>query len=277
MNRKLFYLVISIILISSNVVHSQEADSIEVYLIDAYAKPEIPHTFILSYFTSDYCKSKVVIDDRYSYPVSEDFTDMHKKEIDISSLSFESTTVPFVVITEDEAGNNYTSETFDFELPYEPEIEGGSGMLQLCMFGAAIFLLPYPDMIIQKGETHFALTKDIPILSFRSSIGNYPAAYISLEYTYILNTEDNNFLRAGYKRIFETDYIEYLAPALSVYTNFTGNNGLGFEVSAGLFTIADTFTLYTRYRYNLKPADADYNFHELSIGLYSGFFSIYIK
>lgn len=277
MNKNLYYLILGLMLLSPAYFYPREADSIEVYLIDAYAKPEVPQTFILSYFTTDYCKSKVVIDDRYSYSVSDDFVDMHKKEIVLTDLNFNKKVVPFVIITEDEAGNVFTSEVFDFELPYEPEIEGGSSILQLCMFGAAIFLLPYPDMIIQKGESHFALTKDIPILSFRSSKGNYPAAYISLEYTYILNTEDNNFLRAGYKRIFKVDHIEYLAPGLSAYTNFTGNNGIGFEISAGLFTIGDAFTLYSRYRYNLQPGKSDSNFHELSIGLYSGFFSIYIK
>jgi hypothetical protein len=137
--------------------------------------------------------------------------------------------------------------------------------------------LPYPDLIIQNNKNHFALSKDIPIISFRSSSINYPASYISVEYTYIFDAEKNNLLRAGYKRIYEIDYIEFLAPGLSAYTNFFGNNGMGFELSAGLFTIEDTFTLYSRYRYNLKPGDSSGNFHELSIGLYSGLFSIYLK
>jgi len=162
-------------------------------------------------------------------------------------------------------------------LPYEPEIKGGSDLVQLCLFGGAIFLLPYPDLIIHDGYGYFALTKDIPILSFRSSNINYPSAYLSLEYTYIFESEQNNILRAAYKRIFEIDYLEFIAPAISAYTNFSGNNGIGIELSAGLFTIEDTFTLYSRYRYNLKPGDSSGNFHEISVGLYSGFFSIYLK
>jgi hypothetical protein len=268
-------LVLPLLLLSN--AFSQVEDSIEVYLIDAYVRPEIPHTFILSYFTSDYCKSTLIIEERYSYKVSEEATDMHKIEIDISKLNFNLKIVGFVIETETELGNNYTSELFDFDLPYEPEIEGGSDLVQLCLFGGTIFLLPYPNLIIQNGESHFALTKDIPVLSFRSSNINYPSSYISLEYTHIFDSNVSNFLRAGYKKIFEVDFMEFIAPGLSAYTNFSGSYGLGIELSAGLFTIEDTFTLYSRYRYNFKPGDSSTNFHELSIGLYSGFFSFYIQ
>jgi hypothetical protein len=72
-------------------------------------------------------------------------------------------------------------------------------------------------------------------------------------------------------------YLKYLSPGVSLYTNFLGNNGVAIEFSAGLFTIVDTFTLYARYRYNLKPGDSSGNFHEMSFGLYSGFFSFYLK
>ena len=89
---------------------SQSEDSIEVYLIDAYVKPEVPQTLILSYFTSDYCKSTLIIDDGYSYTVSDEFTDMHKIEIDISDLKFDSKIVGFIIETESESGNKYLSE-----------------------------------------------------------------------------------------------------------------------------------------------------------------------
>ena len=65
--------------------YAQESDSIEVYLIDAYVKPELPHKFTLSYFTSDLCKSKVIIDDNYEYKVNNEFSDMHKTEIEITN------------------------------------------------------------------------------------------------------------------------------------------------------------------------------------------------
>jgi hypothetical protein len=273
----LFFLIFSFLYAAAGFVYSQQEDSIEVYLIDAYAKPEPPHKFILSFFTSDICKSTVVLSDRYFFPVSNEPGDLHKREIDISPLEFNDKIVTFIIITVDTSGNQYKSEVFDFDLPFEPVIESGSDLWQLCLFGAAIFLLPYPNFAIQNGQNYFSLTKEIPIISFRSGSFNYPASYLSLEYTYIFDADSKNYLRAGYKRIYEIPHIEYLIPGVSLYTNFLGNNGVGLEVSAGLFTIEDTFTLYTRYRYNIKPGNSSGNFHEVSIGLYSGFLSFYIK
>jgi len=258
-------------------VSAQETDSIEIYLIDAYVKPELPHKFTLSYFTSDVCKSKVIIDENYKYTVNDEFSDMHKTEIEITGLDFNDKIVNFVILTEDEAGNKYVSEVFDFDLPYEPEIKGGSDFLQVCLFGGAIFLLPYPNLVFQSGESFFSLTKEIPIISFRSKSRRYPAGYLSLEYSYIFDASAKNYLRAGYKQIYELPYIQYFSPGVSLYTNFLGNNGIALETSIGLFTIVDTFTLYTRYRYNIKPGGSPGNFHEVSIGLYSSFFSYYLN
>jgi hypothetical protein len=271
-------LIILIITLSVFSVFAQsETDSIEVYLIDGYVKPEPPLKFVLSFFTSDMAKSVVVIDRRYSFPVSDEFTDMHKAEIDLTDMKLKEKIVPFVIITENQNGETFTSETFDFDLPFEPEIKGGSDIVQLCLFGAAIFLLPYPNYVIENGQSSFSLTKEIPLVSFRSSNLNYPAGFLSLEYSYIFDAQAKNYLRAGYKKIYELQYLKYLSPGISLYTNFLGNNGFGLELSAGLCTIVDTFTFYTRYRYNLKPGDSSENFQEISVGLYSGFFSFYLK
>ncbi len=272
-----FLIILVIGLSVASVFAQSDADSIEVYLIDGYVKPELPLKFVLSFFTSDIAKSVVVIDGRYSSPVSDEFADMHKAEIDLEDMKFSGKIVPFVIITENENGKTFTSESFDFDLPFEPEIKGGSGFVQLCLFGGAIFLLPYPNYVIQNGQSYFSLTKEIPIISFRSSNLNYPAGFLSLEYSYIFDAETKNYLRAGYKKIYEMKFLKYLSPGVSLYTNFLGNNGVGIEISAGLFTIVDTFTLYARYRYNLKPGDSSGNFHEMSLGLYSGFFSFYLK
>ncbi len=270
------FIILVIGLSVTSVFAQSEVDSIEVYLIDAYVKPEPPQKFILSFFTSDIAKSVVLIDGRYSFPVSNDFADMHKTQIDMADMKFNEKIVPFVIITENENGKKFTSETFDFDLPFEPEIIGGSNLVQLCLFGGAIFLLPYPNYVIQNGQGYFSLTKEIPFISFRSSNLNYPAGFLSLEYSYVFDVEANNYLRAGYKKIYELPHLKYLSPGVSLYTNFLGNNGIGLELSAGLFTIVDTFTLYVRYRYNLKPGDSSDNFHEISLGLYSGFFSFYL-
>lgn len=275
---KIFFPIVAFICLFSFSITAQEgADSIEVYLIDAYVKPELPHTFILSFFTSEPCKSTVVMEDKYSYEVSDELTDMHNFEMDISSLRFSKKIVNFIIICQDSVGRKSRSEIFDFDLPYEPEIEGGSDIFQLCLFGGAIFLLPYPNYMIQDRNHYFSLTKDIPILSFRSKSLNYPASYISVEYSHILKANVKNYLRMGYKQIYEIPHIEYLSPGITLYTNFLGNNGIGLEVSAGFFTIADSFTFYTRYRYNVKLAGSAENFQEISIGLYSAFFSLYLK
>ena len=274
---KPFLTALLITLSTFTLMFAQETDSIEIYLIDAYVKPELPHRFTLSFFTSDLCKSKVIVDDNYEITVSDEFSDMHKTEIEITDLEFNDIIVNFVIITEDEAGNKNISEIFDFDLPYEPEIKKGSDFVQVCLFAGAIFLLPYPNLVLQKGESFFSLTKEIPIFSFRSKSRRYPAGYLSLEYSYIFNAAAKNYLRAGYKQLYELSYIEYLSPGVSLYTNFLGNNGIGLETSIGLFTIVDTFTLYTRYRFNIKMGDSPGNFHEISLGLYSSFFSFYLN
>jgi len=57
------FLIFLVIGLSVTSVFAQsEADSIEVYLIDAYVQPEPPQKFILSFFTSDIAKSVVLID-----------------------------------------------------------------------------------------------------------------------------------------------------------------------------------------------------------------------
>lgn len=273
MNYKTILLLL--ILLSSERYFSQ-TDSIEVYLIDAYCTREMPYTFKLSFYTSDVCKSKVILEDENEFIVSDDFTDLHKADIDINDLSFDDKYVSFVIITETESGEIYKSEKFDFDLPFEPQIESGSDLFTLCLFGTAIFLLPYPSYTSDGNSSYFSLTKEIPVISFRSKSLNYPSGYLSVEYTYIFNAENPGYLRAGYKKIIEIPHTEYIAPGISLYTNFNTNQGISPELSVGLFTIKDTFTFYARYRYNLKLHTAGANFYEISIGLYSGFFSIYL-
>ena len=253
-----------------------QTDSVEVYLIDAYSTSQIPYTFKLSFYTSDSCKTKVVLDDEYEFDVSTEPTDLHKKEIDLSNLSFKGKIVYFVIISETESGGIYRSEKFDFDLPFEPQIKSGSDLFTLCLFGSAIFLLPYPSYVSDGHSSYFSLTKEIPIISFRSRSLNYPSGYLSLEYSYIFNTDNPNYLRTGYKKIIELPHTEYVAPGITLYTNFNVNQGISPELSVGLFTIKDTFTLYARYRYNITLHSAGNNFSEVYFGLYSGFFSLYL-
>ena len=267
--------LIFLLLLSSERLFSQ-TDSIEVYLIDAYCSREMPYTFKLSFFTSSICKSKVILEDKYEYTVSNEFVDMHKAEININDLSFVDDIVNFVIVTETETGQIYKSEKFDFDLPFEPQIQSGSDLFTLCLFGSVIFLLPYPSYAFDSNSSYFSLTKEIPFISFRSRNLNYPSGYLSIEYSYIFNNDNPSYLRLGYKKIFEISHIEYLSPGISLYTNFDINQGISPEISAGLFTIKDTFTFYVRYRYNFTLHSGGTNFQEINIGLYSGFFSLYL-
>ena len=271
------YFVILLILCFSSLISYAQSDSIEVYLIDAYSTTEIPYTFKLSFYTSEPCLSKVILENKYEYDVSTAETDLHKTEIDLSNLSFKGKTVNFVIITENESGDVFKSEVYDFDLPYEPEIKEESNFLYLCLFGGTVFLLPYPNLVIADGNSHFSLTKDIPVISLRSRSLRYPAGYFSIEYSHIFDVSKGNYLRTGYKQIFEPGAIEYISPGITIYTNFAGNNGVAPEISFGLFRMLDSFTVYARYRYNIKPGDSSSNFNEISIGLYSSFFSFYLN
>jgi len=253
-----------------------QTDSIEVYLIDAYCTREMPYTFKISFYTSEECKSRVILDDQYEFDISTELTDFHKKDIDISNLSFAGKIVYFTIITESESGQTFESEKFDFDLPFEPQIKSGSDLFTLCLFGSVIFLLPYPSYAFDSNSSYFSLTKEIPFISFRSRNLNYPSGYLSIEYSYIFNSDNPSYLRLGYKRLFEIPHIEYLSPGISLYTNFDINQGISPELSAGLFTIKDTFTFYVRYRYNFTLHTNGTNFQEINIGLYSGFFSLYL-
>ena len=52
-----------------------QTDSIEINIIDNYVTPETPYNFVLSFFTSEKTKSKILIDNKYDYVVSGTFTD----------------------------------------------------------------------------------------------------------------------------------------------------------------------------------------------------------
>lgn len=277
-----FYLIIAILISFNQIVISQETSNsetdstgMEIYLIDAYVKPDSPYIFVLSFYTSKTCLSNVIIDGKYEFVVSNGLSEAHSAKIDLTGLKFLNKNVPFFIATIDSLGNKFTSEEYEFDLPYEPIIEEGSSLFTLCLFAGSVFLIPAPGYVNMQSDSYFSLTKEIPVISFRSKGINYPASYISIEYTHVFDAPYKNFARLGYKRIFNTGIIEYISPGVTAFTNFSGQNGIAAEVSLGLFTMFDTFTLYTRYRYNLKPGDPDSNFYEINLGFYTRFFSLY--
>ena len=255
---------------------SIDKDSVEITVIDSYVTPEKPHTFLLSFYTSINCKSKVVIDNKYTYVVSDVPVEDHNLKVDISKLHFNKKEIPFYIIVEDSASNITKSDINTFELPKDIKIEeGDSNFLLLCLFGATVFAIPDPVFVITSKGNSFSLTKEIPLISFRSQNFLYPYGYFSAEYSYIFNTDNKNFFRIGYKEIIPIPFIEYISPGVDWFTNFKGYNGISGEISLGLVRLLSTFTLYTRYRYNVQPGSTGSQFSEISIGLYSSFFSVY--
>lgn len=275
---KITWIIISFLLWQILSFAQQEEETIEIFLIDAYATPEIPHTFVLSFFTGEPSVTKIKLENKYEYEVSTEFSEIHNISIDLSKLEFNKKTVKFTIESTDSLGNTSINDEYDFDLPFEPVIESGSSLFTFCLFGGMIFALPAPGYVHNDMGDYFSLTKEIPVLSFRSRSFHYPASYISIEYTYIFNANSRNFFRSGYKRLFEVDFIKYISPGLTAFTNFKGQNGIAPEISLGLFTIFNnSFTVYSRYRFNYKPNDNTANFHEVNLGLYSSFFSFYLK
>jgi len=251
------------------------ADSVDLTVIDSYVSPDLPHTFLLTFFTGFNCKSKLIIDKKYEYKISDTLTTSHSIKVDLTNLSFKTKAVPYSIIVQDSASKNYTCSGYEFNLPGEVKIASESNFLLLCLFGGAVFALPSPTYVSQNGNNYFSLTKEIPIISFRSSNFTYPFGYFSAEYSHIFKAPDQNYFRLGYKEMIPIPVIEYVSPGVNWFTTFNGFNGVSAELSLGLVRIFNTFTVYTRYRFNTQPNNSGSNFHEISVGLYSSFFSVY--
>ncbi|MCU7497405.1 MAG: hypothetical protein HF314_08935 [Ignavibacteria bacterium] len=286
MKKLLFYLSLVLLVLSSSSMAQDESvsgDSTEVFLIDSFITPELPHTFRLTFYTSDSCKSRVVMAGKYEFIVSSNYAEEHKAEIDLTDLEFDSTDIPFVVYVENKDGKTSRSEDFEVAYPVDNQAsevqQGGSSLLMMCCFGGVIFGLPSPGYVTWGGKSYFSLTKEIPILSLVTNNYKYPVGYFSVEYSYIfqLIQEERNFLRFGYKHIFQLPYLEYVSPGINVFTNLGGFNGISPELSVGFFKLYDIFTFYTKYRYNFKPGQAGSDFHEIMLGIYSGFFTFHLN
>jgi hypothetical protein len=275
-------ILVSLILFSLSIISADFAqgnnsgsDSVDITVVDSYVTPEIPNSFLLSFFTDIKCKSKVIIDKKYEYKVSDTLTADHRLKVDLTGLNFKTKSVPFTIIVQDSTGKEYKTGSYEFDLPGEMNIQSESNFLLLCLFGGVVFALPAPTYISQNSGSYFSLTKEIPLVSLKSPEYSYPIGYFSAEYSHIFKAPDQNFFRLGYKHIFILPVIEYVSPGINWFTTFKGFNGVSAELSLGLVKIFNTFTVYSRYRFNIQPGDSENKFNEISIGLYSSFFSLY--
>lgn len=267
---------------SQTPTEQSDADSVEVYLIDSYITPEMPYKFKLTFSTSQRCISKVILMNKYTFDVSKELSEDHKAEIDVSSLKFDSSLVPFVILVQDSLGRKNYSEQFETALPGQYKIEskdGGSTVLLNCCIGGIIFGLPAPAYVSMGGKDYFSVVKEIPILSIYAYESNYPVGYFAVDYQHVFNAPERNFFKFGYKHIFEMRGIEYLSAGIKALSNFDSYNGLSAELSAGLFRFYDIFTVYTKYSYNKKLGrnGPDDEFHSISLGLFSSAFTLHLN
>ncbi|KUG24968.1 hypothetical protein ASZ90_005213 [hydrocarbon metagenome] len=266
------FLLLFVLTLSSS---AQDAD-VEVFVIDSYITQVEPYNFILSFFTDDSVTSTVTIENQYSFVVSDTLAEDHQIEIDLSNMTLDSAYVKFIISGKTKNGVNYISDQFEVIAPFKNLLQSDKdpSLLTMCCFGGIIFGLPSPTVVFQNGETMFSLAKEISLFTHYSGGYNYPAGYFGIEYAHIFNTEHQNFLRFGYKQIFTLKHIEFVSAGVSGFTSFKGFNGVSTEITIGWLKIYNAFTLYSRYRYNFQPSNFDRNFHEISIGLYSHFFSL---
>lgn len=269
---KRFFLLVVICFCFSFI--SAQDEPVEISLIESFITPEIPNTFVIAFFTGESCKSKVVLKTGEEIVINPEYSEDHKARVDLTPFEFDTNYIKYNIVVETEDGRITESETYEVEFP--GEIKNKGGWLQYawtCCAGGVIFGVPAPSYINIEGESKFGLSKEIPVISFFSKGYNYPAGYLGLEYAHIIDVNRANFMRAGYKHIFQPGTIEYISPGVNYITNFKGYNGISPEISFGLFRLYNTFTLYTRYRYTFQPIENGVDFHEVSIGLYSNFFS----
>lgn len=253
---------------------ASEEDTVEIYVIDNYIESDQHNLFVISFFTSERTKSLIRFDNNKEIIISSQLSESHRDTIDIANLKLKTKSPSFVIVVEDSLGRKFTSDKYELEIPQDVDIKGESNFLLLCLFGGTVFALPYPEYVNWNRHSFFGITKEIPLVFLRSNDFEYPMGYFSIEYSLIFNTPVSNFLRIGYKHIFPVKGIEYISPGLSGFTNFNGFNGVSPEITVGWFKIFDVFTVYSRFRWNVKPSDKS-EFRDISIGLYSGFFAIY--
>ncbi len=269
----LFVLGLQLFLFTENVLGQNGTTNI--FVIDSYISNEKPLQLNLSFFTSEPTTSKILISNKFEYKISEKLNSQHKAKIDISNLGIKDTVLNFRIIVKNSNNVITESEIYKVDYPRLISVEKESNLLLFGVLFASVFIIPTPGYAFTEDGNHFSITKEVPLISFRGKSINFPKSYFALELTHIYKTDRSNFLRVGYKYLKEIPFVKFVSPGIDLVTNFDGFNGIGLGLSIGLFNVADTFTLYTRYRYNFQPAHSERNFSEISLGMYTNFFSVH--
>ena len=268
--------ILSVFILFLGFSFSQTIDEIEVFLIDSYVTTKVRPKFKLSFYTSENCKSKILLDGKYEIVISDTLTDEHKKEIDITQYKLSGNPVYYEVLVALEE-KYVVADKIELALNFDmKEVQQMDySLFKMCCIGGAVFGMPYPTYVKFDGKEYFGVTKEFALLSISGNDFNYPNGYIAAEYAHIFKSDKfKNVLRLGYKHIFVTPIVEYISPGVSGFTDFAGRSGISTEISVGVWKISNVFTLYGRYRYSFQPINDGLKYQELTIGLYSSFFSI---
>jgi hypothetical protein len=271
-----FVLIYALMLFASAGLHAQ-GGRIEFYVIDSYVTPETPHTFKLTFLTSDSCTTEIFFNNEKTLDITRKLSDNHKFTLDLTGYVFDSTSVPFVLIAKDKFGNLFKSEQYEVELPDDKSLlqaEGGGSVFNICLGGISLLFPSVGVYFTSTNSLKFSLSKEIPFLMFNNIGAKYPSGYLALSYSYVFNNDSKNFLGVFYKKIFETNLIEYIALGGGIYTDFKGAYGFSPELEFGLFRIYNDYTLFLQYKFNLNISDYSKKANQIYLGLYAPFFSL---
>lgn len=250
----------------------------EIYLIESFVPVEAKTEFHLGFYTSEACKSKIIVAGKYEFPVSDILTENHKSKINISSIPTDTLFLPFVIVVENESGIISSSEQYELQIPAKNEVplaESSGGEFAGCLFGAAMYAIPTIDYNFYKGKSTWGLSKELPIVSFYNRGYNFPTHYIAVEYSYVNDVMNRNLGRLGWKYIYDLSVGEFLILGINGVTDFKGYNGISPDISWGLYSFNDVYTLYARYRYSTNFSATARDCHTISLGLCTWFFSVH--
>jgi len=193
MKSKIFMIILFISFFCGGNSFSQKTT--DIFLIDSYVTPELPYKFVISFFTVDSVTSKVLIDNKYTYQISSEFTDNHKNEIDFSEIKFDSSTTFVVIEVTFPTGERLYSEKYDLLIPFlvKEKIIESQNIILMCCTGGTVLGFPSPTYVRMEGKDHFGLSKEIPFFSFTKSNSLKPLGALTLEYSHIFDAPKKNF------------------------------------------------------------------------------------
>ncbi|MCX7875956.1 MAG: hypothetical protein N2321_07305 [Melioribacteraceae bacterium] len=273
--KKLLFILLLSFFSKSFAQEITENPNVDIFIIDSYITQEKPHKFFLSFSTSDSCKSTLKLNKLKNFIVSKENNDLHKIEIELNENDFIAEVITYQITLTMKNNSSFTSENYFVELPQDIIIKEVKNFdyTKMCI-GGLVFAIPTFDYAFINGKEFLGLSKEIPLYNFYGNGYNYPQNYFSFEYSHYLKAETKNIIRFHLKHLILPSEIKYISAGLSYFSNLKGYNGIGFELSLGLFQIENVFTFFTKYRYNLQPIKNRKEFYEFSVGLYSNFFSL---